>query len=295
VGGEFLWKNIRKISNPCKNPFWLYLGGAMAHELKDEEDSWTNVDRFDVTGCEYKTISELTEDQASWRLRELDRQYALPTRHHSGGAKRLAGQSALNARTAMLRFTPQPYIQLAAAFRDAGYEQAAAKILVRLERNKTRYGDFGIFRKCWRWLLDAFLRYGYSPFRPLLIVLVWAMVSAVWFQIAHDRKQLVAVDKPSALPQSEAQPRPSFSALVYAVDTLIPIVDLNQKKNWTIKTLSTVEDAGPARGVLGAVCNVVRTVPNSVAANLLIFNTFFGWLMTTLFAAGVGGLLRTSK
>jgi hypothetical protein len=28
---------------------------------------------------------------------------------------------------------------------------------------------------------------------------------------------------------------------------------------------------------------------------LLVFNTFFGWLMTTLFAAGVSGLLQTGK
>ena len=59
-----------------------------------------------------------------------------------------------------------------------------------------------------------------------------------------------------------------FRAPVYAVDTLVPIVDLQQKKNWLLKT------------------------PNWKLESLLIFNTFFGWLMTTLFAAGVTGLLR---
>ena len=188
------------------------------------------------------------------------------------------------------RFKPQPYIQLATTFRAAGFEAAARRTLTRLERNKTRYSDIRSFLRLWRWMLDVLMRYGYSPFRPVLILLTWAAVSAAVFHNAHEQKQIVATrenrssdayDQKQIVASRENQSSPTasnqdpdpitaFNAIVYAVDTLVPIVDLNQKKNWTFKSLSASDI-------------------------LLIFNTFFGWLMTTVFAAGVAGLLRTEK
>jgi hypothetical protein len=44
-----------------------------------------------------------------------------------------------------------------------------------------------------------------------------------------------------------------------------------------------------------AIGRVLRTFPNQCLAGFLVFNTFFGWLMTTLFAAGVSGLLQAGK
>src|SRR5262249_334445 len=171
----------------------------------------------------------------------------------------------------------------------AGYENSAKVVLTRLERNRTRYSDIKFFFRLWRWLLDLFLRYGYSPFRPVLILIAWAVVSAVVFQMAYDRNQIIA--------GRDNQPIPTFNALVYAVDTLVPIVDLNQKKSWTIKSLGVppINAAGQGTGWLETIKVVWRSRPDWGPGLLLIFNIFFGWLMTTLFAAGVTGLLRTGK
>jgi hypothetical protein len=38
-----------------------------------------------------------------------------------------------------------------------------------------------------------------------------------------------------------------------------------------------------------------RTAPDRLPALLFIFNTFFGWLLTTLFAAGASGFLRRGQ
>jgi len=293
----------------------LFLSESKADSIEDDELSWTKVDKFDVTGCQYGTFIKLSDSDVGWRLRELDSQYARI--NISSGwpdlslavmrlCHRLRG--VLPAKTALLgerirelvkEFKPQPYIQLALIFRSEGFEAAAKKILVRLERNKTRYGDIGFFPQIWRYMLDIFLRYGYSPFRPVLILLVWATFSAALFQAGYDSKQILPTkDNATDLPSTNPDPRPrvAFNAIVYSIDTLVPIVDLNQKKNWTVPAFSSLAPGPQQRLSLWEEIKVAwRTIPDQWLAILLIFNTFFGWLMTTLFAAGVTGLLRIGK
>jgi hypothetical protein len=63
---------------------------------------------------------------------------------------------------------------------------------------------------------------------------------------------------------------------VFAAGTLVPIVDLNQKKNWVVDPLSRSGDQGRDRK-LGPVASwdpLWRTSPDRPAAMLVIFNTF---------------------
>ena len=92
VGATFFWSEIRKRPDnaPGHYPLWLYLFGAKANAVEDDEQSWSIVDRFDVTGCQYSSISSINGD-ASWRLEHLDRQYALclsQCRHRLAGRAR---------------------------------------------------------------------------------------------------------------------------------------------------------------------------------------------------------------
>jgi hypothetical protein len=129
--------------------------------------------------------------------------------------------------------------------------------------------------------------------------LACAVLSAVLFQKGYDSRRIVpskdnqmSAEAPF-LPQHARVP---FNAIVYAVDTLVPIVDLNQKKNWTVTTFSSFSDK-PREGLTywEEFWKVWETLPNQGLAVLILFNTFFGWFMTTLFAAGVSGLLGTAK
>ena len=259
IGGTLLWENVSQKGDPGKIKYWLNLQRAKINILEDDELSWKKLDRIDLTNCEYKAIGKLSDKELTWRLALLDREYA-PTNLLS------------RPNEARMRFKPQPYLHLAHLFRAAGYESAGKTVLVRLERNRTRFGDITPIRKIGRWMLDAFLRYGYSPFRPVYILSVWVLVCWCLFASAYNAGHFVqAKDNQLSEPTKEnpkPPPRVVFRAPVYAVDTLVPIVDLQQKKNWLLKT------------------------PNWKLELLLIFNTFFGWLMTTLFAAGVTGLLR---
>lgn len=90
---------------------------------------------------------------------------------------------------------------------------------------------------------------------------------------------------------------PEFNSLIFAIDALLPIVDFNQKKDWTVNPISSsgAHDPAGSIGAFKAFCWVWRQIPERWAPALLIFNTFFGWLMTTLFVAGISGLIRTSR
>ena len=289
IGGTFRWKGVTKVKDErlgqlAVNKFWLFISDSRADRVEDDRSSWLALDRFEITDCQYTSIANLTDGDLRWRLDELDRQYAA-SKSDAPAAK---------------QFRPQPYIQLAATFRAAGYETAAQDVLVRLEKNRTLYGNVGRLHKLWRkYVLDGFLRYGYAPLRPIIIILIWALVSAVLFQIGYDSNQIVAASDNQESAQASFLPKHAripFNAIVFAVDTLVPIVDLNQKKNWTVATLSSFSDDPDKRlSYWEEFGKVLETFPNNCFALLLIFNTFFGWFMTTLFAAGVSGLLRTAK
>jgi hypothetical protein len=326
IGGTFRWREVTKSTTGGSDrvPFWLFVPGAKASRVDDDPPSWDALDRFEVTGCDYGSFVNMSDIDVSWRLYELDRQYAAMNINPGTPDFALAvlrtcrrlrfvfspAQLAVLAYTldsAVKRFKPQPYVQLAKTFRDAAYDDAATQVLVRLKRNETRYSDGGFFYQFWRYLLDIFLCYGYEPFRPVLFVLAWSVVSAYMFQVGYDGHQIVAsadnLEK-SAVTKSGATgpaagnpdptPRVAFNAIVYALDTLVPIVDLNQKKNWIVSpTRSATQDPVPGLGVREEIERVWQASPKCGLGLLYIFNTFFGWLMTTLFAAGVTGLLVT--
>ena len=72
---------------------------------------------------------------------------------------------------------------------------------------------------------------------------------------------------------------------------------LNQKKNWVVDPLTRYSGAQASQkvGLFGSAYPLWSTAPDRPAALLVIVNTFFGWLMTTLFAAGVTGFLRRGR
>jgi hypothetical protein len=299
IGGIFEWKRISKITNELAgrpNAFWLFVPRSKVTSIDDDQSSWVALDRLEVVDCQYIQIQKLSDADDAWRLQQLDRHYArenltyrwpdvainyiyacrslarfFPQLQSFSRIKSLSAE----ARDTVKLFKPQPYIQLARTFHAAGFEAAAQRVYVRLERNMTRYSDIGFFRRFWRYMLDVTVRYGHQPFLPVAIILVWAVICSVLFQIGYDLNQILpSKDNQVSAAASYLPPHPRipFNAFVYSVDTLVPIVDLNQKKNWTVSNSSSFP-----------------------SGDLLFINTFFGWLMTTLFAAGVSGLLRIGQ
>jgi hypothetical protein len=296
IGGEFAWKRVTKQLGTTRNPFWLHLAGTKAEELEDDETSWAAPDRFEITDFAPVRLGKITD---GWRLKQLDRQYAILNgcflKNWALGIGVFFARRASVFTKAAERFRPQPYIQLARSMRAAGYDTTAKDVLVHLERNRTRYSDYDAGRQFWRWLLDATIRYGYSPFKPVGILLVWAFVCSWIFQTAFDNGRIVSIKELQATSSSGSSPRSpgiSFNPLIYAIDTLVPIVDLNQKKNWIVNPLSRDPEVPQPADWWSSPGRIWDFLPQGTGA-LIVFNTFFGWLMTSLFVAGVSGLLRT--
>jgi hypothetical protein len=292
VGGAFFWEDVRRQPLQADYHLWLYLFDSTVGAVEDDEASWRTLDRFEITGCRYGSISTLTAN-IDWRVRIIDQQYAVLNSASRWERFRLAVKPLLGTPTglpdALLRFAAQPYIQLAKIVRQAGYEKAANRILVRLERNRTQYSDFGFPRRLARYILDLILRYGFSRFRPIWILVAWGLFSGVCFEAAYQRRGFVW--------NASDPPRVTFNSLVYAIDTLVPIVDLNQKKHWIVEPLSVqsrlIHEGD--RDLSSEVVGTLRQIPDWGAGLLVFFNTFFGWALTTFFAAGISGLLRTGR
>lgn len=207
---------------------------------------------------------------------------------------------------AILTFAPHPYMQLARVVHRTGYEAVANDIMVRMERNRTRYSGFGFWRQLGRWVSDGLVRYGFSPLRPVWFLLGWTVVSAVVFEYAFANHRMVPTFEnleKYAVNWTPGEERYGFNPVIYALDTLVPLIDLNQKKNWHVEPLQQIDQRDASSraeamrrqptSLMSAVLRLRYSLPNDPIGWLVLFNTFFGWVLTTFLAAGVTGVLRS--
>ena len=325
ISGTFTWKGVGREPGPGTRGHyraWLHISGAQAEKVEDELESWHKLDRFDVTDCRYRSIDGLFHEHYRTpkeldayikdRLCLLDREYAplsLPPSSLPDDR-----DAAITHDQAIDRFKPQPYLQLARVLRTAGLDSAADETIVRLERHRNRYSGFSDLTRLGRWLFfDLLLRYGFDRSRPAIALLGLAAISAVMFQIAYCGHHIVATwhnKQDITVPADAAQPHVAFNAFVFALDTLVPLVDLNQKDNWEAEPLSVREpgimsDAERTAGVQGSdtipwfdlplYIAEVWYYPSRTIAVLIIFNKCVGWVLTTAFVGGVTGVLRGGK
>lgn len=113
------------------------------------------------------------------------------------------------------------------------------------------------------WLKDWFhwvlVGYGYRPQFALAWLLIIGLIGGYFFHVCNDKGILTSVDVGSD----------RFSAIAYAADALIPLIDLNVEKNWKFSVLAP--------------------------AHVMFLNymyIFSGWFLTAIFAASVTGLVK---
>ncbi|WP_409186248.1 hypothetical protein F9C11_19245 [Amycolatopsis sp. VS8301801F10] len=154
-------------------------------------------------------ITSLVDNQKSWpRLLKLDRMTyetlrpLLPAKERVAWLKRDEGSDS-----------PQPYEQLARQYREAGHDHDARTVLLAKCRDRTRRQRF--LPKLWGFLQDVTVGYGYRPVRALAwlagLTIVVAVCSTVW------------------RPHPVTGSAPPFNSAVYALDVVLPILDLGQK------------------------------------------------------------------
>jgi hypothetical protein len=237
----------------CRLEGTLNLGYARFGVIVDDAESWPDPGRLVLEGLEYEGFGGLeTPVDARQRIHWLRRQSPTP-------------------------FHPQPYDQLAKVLRRMGREGDVAEVMIAKQQDLIQHGGLGYWAKAVRRLLGLTTGHGYQTWRAVLGALVLFVIGALLFGWADSKALMVPSSAEILVDPSYVQKRvipsgyPRFSALAYAADALLPIVDLHQEGFW-------LPDAGTRAGAFVQVCLWVHIVA--------------GWVLSTLFAAGVTGLVR---
>ena len=145
-------------------------------------------------------------------------------------------------------------------------------------RNDLRdYGSLTRPQKLGNWLLDKTIKHGYQPLRAvvLLAAVYLAVLLVAWGAQHHDSVIVPAKDTKSIAPAPTAlrcsPAYPCFYPAGYAVDVVVPIVNLRQAENWRVNGQASWGWAYLAVGWVA---------------------TGLGWAFTTLAVAGYTGLVR---
>ncbi|MFF4029848.1 oxidoreductase [Streptomyces sviceus] len=111
-------------------------------------------------------------------------------------------------------YLPQPYEQLAAAYRRLGHEDEARTVLLAKQRHRRH--TLPPLGRTWGHIQDATVGYGYRPLRAGLWLMALLACGAVFF----------GVHPPAPL---EAGKAPAFNAVFYTLDLLVPVITFGQE------------------------------------------------------------------
>ncbi len=197
-------------------------------------------------------VTNLIDSAASWpgpgglRMAGFSYEILIPT-----------GRFPLNERLAWVEaatpeYSPEPYEKLATVLRQSGEDADAREVL--LAKQRRRRETLPLAGKLWGYVQDWTVAYGYRPGRAA----VW--MAALWAAgaVAFSRHQ------PAELRPDEG---PAWSASLYALDLLIPVINLGQEGEWRMTGYWQWTSAGLV---------------------------LLGWVLATTVAAGATRLLRRS-
>jgi hypothetical protein len=242
----------------------------------------TQLDQLKVTGggrlsLQYGQLGNLVVDEHlprnGWHRHNLlglryDQVRGGPARSARQGARLLASQ-ADEPRAA------QPYWQLADYYARVGNDSAARRLRVWSNVLQSR----AHIRSWPRFLYGVTTGFGYYPFLTLLWLAVFIGIDTAAVH-AHSNDFIPTKAPGISVPLTKSQEPvnsslcdsryPCFDPILYATDTVVPVISLGQQDAWRIDS---------SRAGVG----IQMT---------LLFTSAGGWILTTLLIGGVGGLLR---
>jgi len=110
-------------------------------------------------------------------------------------------------------YQPQPYEQLAACYRRLGHDEQARTVL--LAKHRHRRKRLRPAAKAWGHVQDAAVGYGYRPARAFAWLVLLVAVTAIYFTANP--------------PHAAGGGTPQFQPVIYAFDTVVPVLDLGQQ------------------------------------------------------------------
>jgi hypothetical protein len=257
----------------------LYLTDAKVGPLADQEVSWPDKERLFLDGFIYERITEGPTDATS-RLGWLHLQ---PDR---------------------LGFRPQPYKQLAKVLSEMGHDPDARRVLVAMEDARRKGGKLHWWSKSpnlswpswvWAWLLKITIGSGYVPFRAGWWVAAFVLLGFLLFSWGQDAGVLTQVQD-----KEEAAVYQPFNGFIYSLETFLPLVDLHFAKHWLPgATLEPKNSVDLLKHLRHWPLSSLKPWPHVFGPNFgkhlrwyFWLHILAGWFFTTMFVAGVTGLVR---
>jgi hypothetical protein len=275
----------------------LWLDAASAASVRDDERSWPKPGKLSLNGFVYGLIEPRDADV---RLKWLSLQQDTP-------------------------FFPQPYLQLAKILGDAGDDEGRTRVLVAMRDREWRGGGLGAS------LVHSIFRgtvgYGYRPSWAFWEVLTLSALGWIVYRRSYLAGMMVPTDKDAYESFRNSQPLPShyraFVPLVYSLENSLPLVKFGQVEKWqpdpkplvvaknsdepanlgsqnrgsrflywirilfVLVGLRAPEDSDARQSRVSQWCTSPRVIRWFVLIQILL-----GWLLTTLFLAGITGVIR---
>jgi hypothetical protein len=282
VEGAFVWRDVRRHPSLI-----VHLEDASVGSLEDDKSGWPSPGNLHLDGFTYDRISSDNTDPSD-RLQWL----RLQNPPEPGRFRRFlhgvmyGGHRLTWRQKGWPDFRPQPYQQLSKALREVGDSAGAKRVLVEMEDSRRKFGNLNFRVWVWRWILKGVIGYGYRPGYALICALLVITIGSGLFWCNTD---LITPTDREAYDAAPASYQP-FSPIVYSIDAFLPIINLGQKDRWT------------PNANRGHPVDLSRWLPIASRKWLttgwllrfwLWIQISLGWLLTTLFVAGLTPVIRS--
>jgi hypothetical protein len=171
----------------------VLLAQARVGTFADSAELWAAERGVDVRGFSYDQLDDTRDVDVRTRLGWLEQ--------------------------VMPDFAPGPYEQLAAAYRRAGDEEKAQRVVI--ARHRRRYSEADPVERAWGALQRWTVGFGYRPWLAVFWLVLFAVLGGAWFA-AHPPRPV------------DSGQNPVFNPWLFAADTLLPIVNLGQDGYWRL-------------------------------------------------------------
>jgi hypothetical protein len=259
ISGQLRWA-------PGERPEWaLDLSEASASRLSDD-GNWPTNGQLQLAGFTYDGFA--ADSQLPWRHRlEWIRGQYPP----SLAAPRQPPEPAPT------RYSAQPYEQLASVYSQTGHDDDAREINIAALRDRRQFGQLSKPSKLLNLTYDITIRYGYRSWLAAVYLVALFVIMFAAFSLAQSGGSVIvpAGDVTGLHPAPTASrcqsDYPCFSPAGFALDIVVPIINVHQPDNWRVNRHSSWGWAWMLAAWLA---------------------TLLGWAFVTLFVAGYTGLVR---
>jgi hypothetical protein len=258
IAGTFNWVPAEQVEGVVS------LQGAAAGQLVDDWSGqrdnafWPKCGRLSLDGFTYDGFGGPQQATVEQRLAWIRSQYQAD----SGNMQ--------------MPFATQPYEQLAVVYRHAGQDVEARQVAIARRADLRKYGNLSRSRRAGNWLLDKTIKYGYKTWRAAAVLLLLYLI-VLGLSIFAQHHGLIAPAgnvrglQPAPVATKCTGNYPCFYPPGYAIDTVIPIINVHQASYW-----------GPNGSAPWGWTWVAVTW----------IATALGWALATLLVAGYTGLAR---